>query len=89
MIQLTEKLVMVADKQCYIVGEPRQRMGRPLEINEPKYYSTATQAVQGALNTAMRQSVADGTITTLRGFVEELDKREAAFQAMIAPLNGG
>lgn len=89
MIQLTEKLVMVADKQCYIVGEPRQRAGRPLEINEPKYYSTAAQAAQGALNTAMRQSVEDGSITSLQDFIKVLEQRQAAFRAMIAPLEGG
>ena len=44
MIQLTEKLVMTADKHCYIVGEPKQRPGRPFEIKEPKYYSTAAQS---------------------------------------------
>lgn len=89
MIQLTEKLAMTADKHCYIVGEPKQRPGRPFEIKEPKYYSTAAQAVQGALYTAMRQSVEDGSITTLQDFIKELERRNSEFQAMIAPLNGG
>ena len=89
MIQLTEKLVMTADKHCYIVGEPKHRPGRPFEIKEPKYYSTAAQAVQGALYTAMRQSVEDGSITTLQDFIKELERRHSEFQAMIAPLNGG
>ena len=89
MIQLTEKLVMTADKHCYIVGEPKQRPGRPFEIKEPKYYSTAAQAVQGALYTAMRQSVEDGNITTPQDFIKELERRQAAFQTMIAPLKGG
>ena len=89
MIQLTEKLVMTADKHCYIVGEPKQRPGRPFEIKEPKYYSTAAQAVQGALYTAMRQSVEDGSITTPQDFIKELERRQAAFQTMIAPLKGG
>lgn len=89
MIQLTEKLVMTADKHCYIVGDPKQRPGRPFEIKEPKYYYTAAQAVQGALYTAMRQSVEDGSITTLQDFIKELERRQAAFQTMIAPLKGG
>lgn len=89
MIQLTEKLVMIADKHCYIVGEPKQRPGRPLEIKEPKYYSTAAQAVQGALYTAMRQSVEDGSITALQNFAQELERRQAEFQTMIEPLKGG
>ena len=89
MIQLTEKLVMTADKHCYIVGDPKQWPGRPFEIKEPKYYYTAAQAVQGALYTAMRQSVEDGSITTLQDFIKELERRQAAFQTMIAPLKGG
>ena len=89
MIQLTEKLVMTADKHCYIVGEPKQRPGRPFEIKEPKYYSTAAQAVQGALYTATRQSVEDGNITTPQDFIKELERRQAAFQTMIAPLKDG
>ena len=59
MIQLTKRLVMTADKHCYIVGEPRQRAGRALEIREPKYYTTAMRAAQGALTTAMRMAVED------------------------------
>lgn len=39
MIQLTKRLVMKADKHCYIVGEARQRAGRGAQIKEPKYYS--------------------------------------------------
>lgn len=89
MIQLTDKLALTADEHCYIVGEPRQRPGRPLELKDPRYYSTAAQAVQGALNTAMRQSVADGSITSLQDFIKALEQRQAAFQAMIAPLEGG
>ena len=49
MIQLTKRLVMTADDHCYIVGEPYQKAGRPLEIKKPTYYSTAAQAVHGAL----------------------------------------
>ena len=59
------------------------------DLSSPKYYSTAAQAVQGALYTAMRQSVEDGSITTLQDFIKELERRHSEFQAMIAPLNGG
>lgn len=89
MIQLTEKLVMTADKHCYIVGEPRQRAGRPVEIKEPKYYSTAGQAVKGALATAMRMAVEDGSITTLRQFIHEQDRQRVSLEKLIAPLDGG
>lgn len=71
MIQLTKDLVMIADKSCYIVGKPRQRPGRAFEVQDPTYYTTAGQAVQGALNRAMRDAVAAGSITTLREFIKE------------------
>ena len=67
MIQLTEKLIMTADKHCYIVGEPRQRAGRGIGIKDPKYYTTAAQAVKGALATAMRMAVEDGTVMFMSG----------------------
>ena len=89
MIQLTDKLVMIADKHCYIVGEPRQRVGKVLEIKEPKYYSTVAQAVRGVLATAMRQAVKDDSITTLRQFIDEQDRRRAELEKLIAPLDGG
>lgn len=89
MIQLTERLVMTADKHCYVVGEPRQRAGRPTEIKEPKYYSYAAQAVKGALDTAMRMAVEDGEVTNLREFIRKQEWLQAEFEKLIAPLEGG
>lgn len=89
MIQLTERLVMTADKSCYIVGEPRRRVGRPVEIKDPKYYTHAAQAVKGALDTAMRMAVEDGEVTTLREFIHKQEHLQAEFEALLAPLKGG
>ena len=89
MIQLTEKLIMTADKHCYIVGEPRQRAGRGIGIKDPKYYTTAAQAVKGALATAMRMAVEDGSITTLREFIQEQERQYSALEKLIMPLDGG
>lgn len=89
MIQLTERLVMTADEHCYIVGEPRQRAGRPLGIKKPTYYSTAAQAVQGALKRTMRKAVEDGEVTTLREFIEKQERLLTELEALIAPLEGG
>lgn len=86
MIQLTKELAMTADSHCFIVGRPRQRVGKALEMLEPSYYSTATQTVQGALNRAMRQGVADGNITTLQQFIREQERLKAELQLMIKPL---
>lgn len=89
MIQLTKKLALTADNHSYIVGEVRRRPGRPDEIREPKYYSTAVQAVQGALTVAMRQGVEHGSITTLRQFIQEQEQQQANLERLIAPLKGG
>lgn len=88
MIQLTKNLAMIADDHCYIVGKPKQRPGRPLEIENPTYYTTAAQAVQGALNRAMRQAVKDGSVTTLRDFIQEQDRQRAELEKLITPLDG-
>ena len=86
MIQLTKDLVMIADERCYIVGRPKQRAGKKTEILNPTYYSTAAQAVKGALGRSMRGSVVDGSITTLRQFVEEHDRRKEELQQLLAAL---
>lgn len=89
MIRLTKRLVMTADKHCYIVGEPRQRAGRATEIKEPKYYSTAGQAVKGALTTSMRMAVEDNEVTTLQEFIQKQAQIITELEALIAPLDGG
>jgi len=86
MIQLTNELYMTADDHCYIVGKPRKGRGKGVELRNPTYYSTAAQALTGALNRAMRQSVADGSITTLREFAQELERQRLAFEKAITPL---
>lgn len=80
---------MTADEHCFVVGKPRQRAGRAVEIQSPTYYSTAAQAVRGALLRAMRQAVADGSVTTLRGFLTTQGRIQADFQRLIAPLSVG
>ena len=71
MIQLTDKLAVVADSECYIMGKPRQRVGKGVEMQSPRYYSTMAQAVRGAVSTTLRQKVASGEITTLSEFVRQ------------------
>ncbi len=84
MIQLTNNLVMVADDHCYIVGVLNKQRGegtqggrKASQILSPTYYPTAAQAVQGALNRVMRTAVKDGSITTLREFIQEQDRQRA------------
>lgn len=87
MIQLTENLAMTADEHCYIVGKPRKSVGRGEELRNCTYHSTAAQAVSAALSHAMRQDVADGSITTLRQFIQAQEHYRAEFEKLIAPLD--
>lgn len=89
MIQLTKDLWMDADEHCYIVGKPRQIADKVVRLDKPTYYTTMAQAVSGACARALRQGVADGTITTLREFIQEQERLQAEFERLIAPLNSG
>ena len=89
MIQLTKGFAMIADDCCYTVGKPRQKADGRIVLDMPTYYSTAAQAVQGALKRAMRQGVADGSITTLREFIREQERLRAELEALVAPLDSG
>ncbi len=86
MIQLTKDLAMTADQYGYTVGKPVQKAGRPLEFLKPTYYGTAAQAVRGAVSRTLRQGIADGSITSLRQFVQEQERLFAEFERLLAPL---
>lgn len=74
MIQLTDNLVVTADQYQYIVGTPREDGVKHGKLRNPRYYSTLAGAVKGAVSQAMRKRVEDGTITTLRGWLDEYRK---------------
>lgn len=80
---------MTADENCFILGRPRTRADKGLTLDNPRYYSTAAQAVRAALLSAMRQGVAEGSITTLRQFVSEQNRLAGELQMMLAPLDCG
>lgn len=87
MIQLTKDLAATADENQYIVGQPRQRVGRGTVLRNPRYYPTMARAVSGALSTALRQGVADGSITTLREFIQEQERLRGELEKLLAPLD--
>ena len=89
MIQLTKDLWMDADEHCYIVGKPRQIADKVVRLDKPTYYTTMAQAVSGACARALRQGVADGTITTLREFIREREKLWTELKTLIVPLDSG
>ena len=71
MIYLIDDLAVTADSECYIVGKPRQRSGKGISMDNPRYYPTMTQAVHGAIAAALRQKVAAGEIVTLQEFIQQ------------------
>ena len=89
MIQLTNDLVLIANSECYIVGKAGKSRGKGPELTNPKYYTTAAQAVRGALAITMRQRVGDGSITTLRQFIEEQEQLQYEFKRLLEPLEVG
>ena len=88
MIQLTDHLFVTADKRSYIVGEPRQRVGKGMEMDSPSYFTTMTQAVRYAVSQALKERVANDQITTLRQFVKEQERLQTDFIKKLEPLEG-
>ncbi len=86
MIKLTDKLAVTADDECYIVGKPKARAGRGVELRNPSYYATLAQAACAALSRALRAGVQDGSITTLREFLQEEKRLTAEFSEKLKPL---
>lgn len=87
MIQLPGGFAITADEHCYMVGSTRQRRNRADTLRNVTYYSTMEQAVRGAVMRVMRKGVEDGEITTLRDFLEELERRRTAIQEMTKCLD--
>ncbi len=89
MIYLTENLYIQADKNQYVLGEPRQtaRNGTPcVKMENPSFYTTIGAAVQGAVRRAMREGVVNNTITTLQDFIATQQRTIEEFEKLIAPL---
>ena len=86
MIQITENLVIVADGHCYAVGKPVYRDRGGVFVQKPRYYSTMEQTLRGCVSIALRNGVADGTITNLRQLVDEQDRLIAQLKELLAPL---
>lgn len=64
---------------------PENRAGRGLNLSS----RNIAQAVRGALAITMRQRVADGSIATLRQFIEEQERLQDEFKQLLEPLEGG
>lgn len=96
MIQLINGLVMTADENQYIVGRLNESRRKAAQggrkdklILNPRYYPTVAQAVSAALVRVMRHGVADGSITTLRQFIQEQERLQSELEKLVAPLDNG
>ena len=86
MIQLPDGLVLLADDHAYIVGKAKKDRGRGIEVQNPTYHTSVAQAAQSALNRIMRTAVKDGSITTLRQFIEEQERLNRELKELLTPL---
>ncbi len=90
MIKLTDNLAIVADEHQYIVGKPRHKTDKAGKvitvIDKPTYHTSLSTALKSAVAHAMREKVAEGTVTTLRGYLDELKQVQADFAALLKPM---
>ena len=83
MIKINDDLVILADGHCYAVGKPAYRNCGGIFLLKPSYYTTMEQALHGSLSIALRNGVADGTITTLRQFLVEQERLTAQLKELL------
>jgi hypothetical protein len=90
MIKLTEKLAITADEHQYLLGRPRERADKAgnavTSIDNPTYYTTLSSALKSALARTMREKVQDGAVTTMRGYLDELQRLQDEFAKLLEPL---
>ena len=86
MIRLTNDHVLIADERQYIMGKLKNNAGERTEVRNPRYYTSVAQAVRGALEFTMRTAVADGSVTTLREFIQKQEALRDELQKLLAPL---
>lgn len=92
MIQINDDLAITADGYQYILGKPvaRPRKGaQNVEIKNPRYFPTMGKAINGALSQAMRSKVADGSIQTLKTWLDEYAALQERFRELLAPFEEG
>lgn len=90
MIQLTDKLAVTADNECYMVGKPVEKAGiggeKAVYLKDPHYFTTMSQAARYAVSLALRQGVANDEITTLKEFQQKAAAMMEDFTRRLAPL---
>lgn len=86
MIELTKNLAIVADGHCYAVGKPVKKQSGDVFIQKPRYYSTMADALRGSISIALCNSVTDGTITSLRQFMDEQQRLTEQIKTLLTPL---
>lgn len=90
MIQLTDKLAVTTDNECYIVGKIVPTGGgktsKAPKLRDPHYFTTMAKAVRYAVSSTLRQGVANSEITTLKEFQEKAAALVEDFTRKLEPL---
>lgn len=71
MIHLFGKYYMIADNNCYTVGEREETRSKRVLKARVRYYPTLARAVSETAEIALRDKIASGEIVTLKAAVEE------------------
>ena len=71
MIHLFGKYYMIADNNCYTVGEREETRSKRVLKARVRYYPTLARAVTETAEIALRDKIASGEIVTLKAAVEE------------------
>lgn len=91
MIRLPGGLAVTADSQCYTLGKPVERTSKDgkksVVLIGANYYTTLAGAVEGAIGRLTRECVADGTITTLAGSVQEITALRGEIADLLADID--
>lgn len=86
MIELPGNMMITADHEQYIVGRGSSGGCRGVVIKKPRYYPSLETAARAALQQAMCDKVAAGEITSLRDYLQELQRVKAELAELLEPL---
>ena len=83
MISLPGGLAITADRNCYRLGRSSKGGERLWDVT---YHNDMQETVRATVRRLMRKQVEDGTITTLRGWLDEYKKITDEFTKRLEPL---
>lgn len=73
----------------YIVGKPTTVVSKGVErvvMQKPRYYTNMSQLLRATVSQALKYSVQNDTITSLREYARELERLQDEFRRLLEPL---